>query len=458
MGVLESGGEGRVREEPPDVVPVARAPLGALLDALDAAGEDCPDFESHVRAYLAWVTRDGNALHSLAVLAGEAAALAGGARTYRHVAVLGFASASAPGLATAGAAALADGLGWLAGREWFAVGRVATFEADAVALLGVALGVSVHAGTLVADTGDRSRYKEWMAALLRKSLALIADPWERGLIEAARFLVDPFEGAATRVQETAPDLAAALAALGLMTVTPDIERVALDSIFGLSHRGSGPDRAATQRVAIRWLYRAVPAALPGQATVADALTLLGGVPRSLRRWRWEDVPSTRGAPLVRWPVNNEYHVQDLLWVVLAPIFPDLEDEENLPSLGQKHPRYDLGVPSLKLIVEVKFVYRGDRREFSDLIEQVAADASLYLRDKARYSQMVAVVWDDSRHTEQHAELKQGLLAIPGVMGAVVLTRPGRMGPGIRAVEAAALPDDGTASQPGAPPRRRRRQP
>ena len=117
-----------------------------------------------------------------------------------------------------------------------------------------------------------------------------------------------------------------------------------------------------------------------------------------------------------------------MWVVLAPIFADLEDEENLPSLGQKHPRYDLGVPSLKLIVEVKFVYRGARREFSNVIEEVAADASLYLRDKSRYAEIVAVVWDDSRHTEQHAELKQGLLAIPGVVGAVVLTRPGRMGP------------------------------
>lgn len=432
-------------EEYANVIAVARSPLGALLDALDAAGQDHPNLEPHLRAYLAWITCDGSALQILTALASDAAVLTGGARTYRHVAVLGFAFSAKPEFALAGAAALADGVGWLAGREWFAPGRVPTFEADAVALLGVALGVHVLEGTPISNTVERPRYKGWIAALLCRSVGLISDPWERGFVEAARFLVDPSSAAATRVEETAPELAVALAARGIMTITPAGERAALDGIFDLSHRGSGPDRAATQRTAMRWLYRALPAALPGQATVADALTLLGGISRSLRRWRWEETPSTRGAPLVRWPVNNEYHVQDLLWIVLAPIFPDLEDEENLPSLGQKHPRYDLGIPSLKLIVEVKFVYRGDRREFSEVIEQVAADASLYLRDKARYAQIIAAVWDDSRHTEQHAELEQGLVAIPGVVGAVVLTRPGRMGPGIRAGQGARPPEDGTLS-------------
>src|SRR5690606_16454487 len=82
----------------------------------------------------------------------------------------------------------------------------------------------------------------------------------------------------------------------------------------------------------------------------------------------------------------------------------------------------------------------DQSEFASVIEQVAADASLYLRDKEQYANMVAVVWDDSRHSERHAELEQGLLAISGVVGVVVLTRPGSMGPGRRARRSASLKD------------------
>jgi hypothetical protein len=74
----------------------------------------------------------------------------------------------------------------------------------------------------------------------------------------------------------------------------------------------------------------------------------------------------------------------------------------------------------------KFVREGTRRAFSGVIEDVAADASLYLRDPERYREIIAFVWDNSRQTHQHSELRQGLLAIPGIVGAVVIPRPGKM--------------------------------
>lgn len=115
----------------------------------------------------------------------------------------------------------------------------------------------------------------------------------------------------------------------------------------------------------------------------------------------------------------------MLWVVMAPVFPDLDDEEWLKSLGQHHPRADLAIPSLRVIIEVKFA-RKDGKSFSELIQEVAADASTYLQDGSGYISIIAFIWDDAARTEEHAELRQGLLRVRGVIDAVVLSRPQKM--------------------------------
>jgi hypothetical protein len=115
-----------------------------------------------------------------------------------------------------------------------------------------------------------------------------------------------------------------------------------------------------------------------------------------------------------------------LWALLAPIFPDLEDEENFPSAGHKHPRVDLCLPSLRIIIEVKFLRTGRQKDCANLIEEVAADASLYRIPGSNYDQIIAFVWDDSGSTEQHRELEQGLTKIPGVISAVIISRPSKM--------------------------------
>jgi hypothetical protein len=104
----------------------------------------------------------------------------------------------------------------------------------------------------------------------------------------------------------------------------------------------------------------------------------------------------------------------------------LEDEENLPSIGHKNPRADLGVPSLRTIIEVKFMRRSGQSACADIIEEIAADASLYLSNARDYDNIVCFVWDDCAQTEQHDELKAGLEAINGISAAVILPRPSKM--------------------------------
>jgi hypothetical protein len=194
--------------------------------------------------------------------------------------------------------------------------------------------------------------------------------------------------------------------------------------------GEGDDDASGVRQAVLlrvldWLIHETCILNVGRPTVEDVLHVLERVPASMRRWRWDEKASPRATP-VKWSIDNEYHVQDVLWVILAPLFPDLEDEENLPSLGHKHPRCDIGIPSLHLIIEVKFVRQGTQSEFAKVTEELAADHTLYLRAGSSYSTIIAFIWDDSCSVEQHEEVKQALRQMPGVLGAVIVSRPAKM--------------------------------
>lgn len=158
----------------------------------------------------------------------------------------------------------------------------------------------------------------------------------------------------------------------------------------------------------------------------DLLGFLEHIPVGLKRWTWEDAGRTRGAEPVKWQVENEYHVQNLLYVLLAPIFNDIADEVNLQPVGQKNPRIDLYLPSLHTIIEVK--YRKDaKKSFPTLIGEIAEDASLYRADaKYKYARIVSFLWDCTRATQEHAKFKEGVLKIEGINGCVVVSAPSTM--------------------------------
>jgi len=158
----------------------------------------------------------------------------------------------------------------------------------------------------------------------------------------------------------------------------------------------------------------------------DLLGFLEHIPVGLKRWTWEDAGRTRGAGPVKWRVENEYHVQNLLYVLLAPVFNDIADEVNLQPVGQKNPRIDLYLPSLHTIIEVK--YRKDvKRSFPTLIGEIAEDASLYRADaKYKDARIVGFLWDCTRATQEHAKFREGVLKINGINGCVVVSAPSTM--------------------------------
>ena len=158
----------------------------------------------------------------------------------------------------------------------------------------------------------------------------------------------------------------------------------------------------------------------------DIITFLENIKIGLRKWTWEDAPKTKNSSPIKWQIENEYHVQNLLYVLLSPIFPDIQDEVFTTQIGQKTPRIDLHLPSINLIIEVK--YRKDtRKSFQSLIGEIAEDVSLYRADpKFKKSIFICVLWDATMSTQEHVKFNEGVMKIDGMDGVVTINAPSQM--------------------------------
>lgn len=170
----------------------------------------------------------------------------------------------------------------------------------------------------------------------------------------------------------------------------------------------------------------VALAPPNGWMLNDLIKFLERIPVGLKRWTWEESGRTKNADPVTWLIENEYHVQNLLYVLLAPIFNDVSDEVYLQPLGQKTPRIDLYLPPIHTIIEVKY-RKNSRKSFQALIGEVAEDVSLYRADPSyKDARIVSFLWDHTRSTQEHAKFKEGVMKIQGMDGCVVINSPSIM--------------------------------
>jgi len=368
-----------------------------------------------------WMLRRAGDEAEAKQIAAAAAQHAGAQLDFQTVAALGFARES--GLLGADiSGTLKQGLERLAGRQPFVDGNPMPFCSDAVGILGVALGTRA-----LADKALSAKIVAWLISYLRTIYGLDGtEDWQRHLFRAA----DTVAGAGINLPPVsngqAADVLVALAAKGILPRSAGKqaeheEEQALRTILSEAAIETPYERAAIRLTALEHAIRSAPTAVPGRISAADLVHLLERIPAGLRKWTWETKPRTANAPLRHWHIDNEYQVQNLLWVMLAPIFPDLDDEQYLAKIGQKSPRADLHIPSMKVIIEAKFLRPGESMQ--KVIDEISSDTGLYGAMGNDCAGIIPVIWDDSARSHEHDYLRQGLKKLPNIIDAIVISRP-----------------------------------
>lgn len=356
-------------------------------------------------AFIAYVSREKAWLSELERAAERARAHRGAARTYRDVAVLGF-SSDIKGTADP---VLQEVSAWLSGTTPTITSIPTGIVEDRVALLGAALAAK-HAPT--------TNLGRWLAPLVS------ASDRDTGVDIVLLRAIATVLGIHVSNTLGATEAELALSRLGLVPKN-DIDAGAVVDSMLRGNLATDARGAILQLAALAEVRARLPTINLARMTSAEVVRLLKRVPVALQQWTWEVKSPVQGGDARQWHVDHEYHVQNLLWALLAPIFPDLRREEYTEPLGPLQPRLDLGIPSLRLIVEVKFWRQALTP--AKLVEQIASDSNVYFTGaERRYDDLVVFVWDDARRTEKHDELLRGLRVLPRVVDAIVVSRPGKM--------------------------------
>jgi hypothetical protein len=375
-----------------------------VVENLDHAG-----VSSYFTAWLLPDLVDLEALKANAV--SVSSRISGAQRTYQDVAILGFGMECGL-LDGTGIDRLREGLRWMAGRTTHVDGYIADFCTDGVSLLGIALGLR--------KVNDSLARPDWIVTTCKVSDQR-ADDWQTSLIALAQRI----SGAS--VEKIVSEEVRLIAfSKGLYEVGLDeesvqciIERLRATPLSLVSN-AEAPIRLA----ALRQIEAASPRISFNHATIADVANVLRAIPSGLQRWTWEEKGKTTKSQPRKWFIDNEYHVQNLAWFLLSPLFPDARYEENKSAVGSVHPRLDIVLPSLRLIIEVKFWRKAIKSE--EMVRELAEDVGLYLTPDAPYDVIIPLIWDEGARTEEHAALISGLKAMKGIFDAVVVSRPALM--------------------------------
>lgn len=143
---------------------------------------------------------------------------------------------------------------------------------------------------------------------------------------------------------------------------------------------------------------------------------------AMRRWRWDDPDKVKDP--IRWPINSEREVQDIVWLLLRGAFDDLVDEEPLRKFGHSSYRSDFGLPRLGVLVEIKYVRSAT--EFKKVEKEVIEDSVAYLKERATYQKIVVFIYDASASPQEHDITAAALLDLEHVIDVVIVPRPGHL--------------------------------
>jgi hypothetical protein len=296
---------------------------------------------------------------------------------------------------------------------------------DDVALLGISDGL-LRINNL---GGDIAVAREWVISLVNEGTA---PRWTERMRTLAGELLDPrgrllVLPSQNSVDDLALDLSlrAAWPAAFQSVPLPPFQAEELLRTLIIEQAPDESERSAAWLRCIDILIR--KAARDLTHSISDTVRILQSVQHAFKRWPYEHDSHRRGISPVRWIIDNEYQVQSLLWAILYPIYNEaLVDEVYVEDWGNKKPRVDLGITSLKLIIEVKIA--RSPRDFTEIEEQVAGDVGLYFKNTTRFNRMIVFVYDDcdEHHPERYDSLRNALIQRESIEDVVIVRRPSKL--------------------------------
>jgi hypothetical protein len=371
-------------------------------------------------AFAAWLLPYldiGLQLQKAAHAAGERT---GAQRSYRDVAILGFA-ASTGILQPSQWEVLKKGLTWVAGREPFIDGGPMDFCTDIVALLGIALGAQ-----LIGEDSIQNKVVCWMERFISQSFQNRLSDWQKCLLIATQQVVSSIPTLSLPNANTVSDVRLALRVKGLLPPDPGSNNQEQMETLSLMKLEAGaaihPACAALRLAAFDSIQRTSPAVNLSRQSIEDVCIILNRVPGALRKSIGKEKLHPGEDQARKGYVNNEEQVQNLLYFLLASIFPDCREIDNTSYVGgQGHLRTVLEIPCLRLIICVKVMDSSNNHQ--SVIQQISADSYLYLGEGSAYSSIVVFLWDGFSRLDIHNNLTKKIKQLPGVVDAIVVSCP-----------------------------------
>ncbi|WP_405889865.1 hypothetical protein OG427_07410 [Streptomyces sp. NBC_00133] len=337
------------------------------------------------------------------------------------LAVLGYGVAGFPSSAASQAAArehLTAGLPALMRKNPFQDDGV-TFVNDPRQIVGLALAVSaIH--------DDTPQARAWLAEILQDSR-----------LRPANVLLGMFQEHARRILRTTATLPVdarsihdpvEAACLHWLTVSArDIPQTEQDELRRLQSRllsdilltdagqPSAPRAALLLEAVAHIVNASIDETLLSRSHVG---VLLSRFEAAMRQWRHDG--DDRDNP-IKWPITSEREIQNILWLMLRPVFDDLVEEETLRRIGHSTYRADFGIPSLGLLIEVKYARKA--ADFKTFEREIYDDYIGYLSGNAAYRHMTVFIYDESSSVQEHDTTRNALLKLPDVIDVIIACRP-----------------------------------
>ena len=96
----------------------------------------------------------------------------------------------------------------------------------------------------------------------------------------------------------------------------------------------------------------------------------------------------------------------------------------LPKVGHSTYRADFGIPSLGVLIEVKYARKGS--DFKTIETEVMIDSVAYLHGVTAYREIVVFIYDASASVQEHDTTAAALRGIDSISDVIIVSRPGQL--------------------------------